>query len=357
MRIVIDARAYFQRTGIARYTRGLVHALTTAGDGHEFVVLISNQHRPDEIALPAGARAVVSDAEWLGGEAEQRALAAEARRWRADLLHAIFPPLAAADIPTVVTVFDVTPLTHPELHQPVVRDAFARAWQAFGTSRPRIAAVSQATRAAVLAVGSPDPDPAVIGIGLSPPFDAPPPADTLAAPRDGALFVGTLEPRKNAPLVLDAIARLHRRGRPVPLTLIGKTGWGDQAWQDRLASLPRVSAPGFVDDDDLLACYRRAAVLLCPSTVEGFGLPILEGMAQGVLPLVARTPALTELVDDDRLALDLDADAFADAVEWWLAHPDARAAAVTRLAQRARDFTWHAVADEWLTLYGSLVCA
>ncbi len=351
MRIVIDARAYFQRTGIARYTRGLVHALAASGTGHEFVVLISNHHRPEEIALPPCARVIVSAAEWLAGEGERQVLESEVRQWRADLFHAIFPPIGLTGIPTVLTVFDVTPLTHPDLHQPIVRDAFAHAWRSLDRGRPRLVAVSRATRDAMLAAGSPDADTAVIGIGLSAPFDAMRSGDF--ADRRGVLFVGTLEPRKNAALVLDVARRLQARGNLVPFTIAGKTGWGDHAWQEQLREVPHVSVRGFVTDEELLDLYRQAAILVCPSTVEGFGLPVLEAMAQGALPLVTRTPALEELVEDPRLALDFAPASFADAIEWWLSHPGEMAEASAGLRRRANTFTWPAVAHRWVALYES----
>ena len=49
MRIVFDARSYFMRTGIARYTRGLAHALAASPGRHEWLFLISDHHQPDEI--------------------------------------------------------------------------------------------------------------------------------------------------------------------------------------------------------------------------------------------------------------------------------------------------------------------
>jgi len=51
MRIAFDARSYFMRTGIARYTRGLVHALAAAPGRHQFLFLISDRHTPDEVVL------------------------------------------------------------------------------------------------------------------------------------------------------------------------------------------------------------------------------------------------------------------------------------------------------------------
>ena len=206
MRIAIDARAYFQRTGIARYTRGLVSALASQPAVHEFLLLISDHHRPDELSLPPHVTVQVSHAPWLGADEERRVLRQEAGAWGADLFHAIFPPIAFDDLPSIVTIFDVTPLTHPHLHQEVVRHAFSRAWDHLRGTNARLAAVSNATRAAILASGTPDPNPLVIGIGVSPPFDRR--ADEPSSARHGVLFVGTLEPRKNAPLVVDAVRLL-----------------------------------------------------------------------------------------------------------------------------------------------------
>src|SRR5688572_7335655 len=95
MRIAIDARAYFQRTGIARYTRELVHAVIDASPRDEFLLLISDRHQPKEVPVRGGRVEVrVSKAAWLGGQAERQQIEREVRGWRADLFHSIFPPLA-----------------------------------------------------------------------------------------------------------------------------------------------------------------------------------------------------------------------------------------------------------------------
>jgi len=354
MRIAIDARAYFQRTGIARYTRGLVSALADRGQAHEFLLLISDHHRPEEIALPAHMTAQVSRAPWLGGDDERRTLEAEAMAWDADIFHAIFPPVGLEHVRSVATIFDLTPLTHPELHQDIVRTTFTRAWAHAQATDTRLVAVSQATRRAILEMDAADPDPAVIGIGLSPPFDGPRAPDGA---RSGVLFVGTLEPRKNARLVLQAISRLRQQGLDVPLTIVGKSGWGDQEWQEEIGQCPSAQRVGYISDEELLARYRQAALLVCPSEVEGFGLPVLESMAQGVVPIVSRTPALMELVDDPRFTVDTDAVAIAHAIAGWMSNEPARAAASRELQARARGYSWSCVADAWVKLYSELASA
>jgi glycosyltransferase involved in cell wall biosynthesis len=349
MKVAIDARAYFQRTGIARYTRGLVHALDACDGPHDYCLLLSNQHRPEELALGPRMVARVSRAEWLAPDQAQR-LDDDATAWGADLLHAIFPPLVAPTVPTVVTLFDVTPLTRPHLHQRVVRDAFARGWAQVVQAGAPVVAVSAATRAAAIALGATATQVAVIGIGLSAPFDTP--AKATTGPRSGVLCVGTLEPRKNLPLLLDALTRLATDGRAATtLTVVGKQGWGDADTAQRAARLPWVTLAGFVSDDALLRLYRGAAILACPSMEEGFGLPVLEAMAQGALPLVSRDPALAELVDDPTLTVPADATAWAGAIALLLDDETARARQCARLMNAARQRTWAAVAHGWIEQY------
>ena len=79
MRIVFDARSYFMRTGIARYTRGLAHALAASPGRHQWLFLISDHHQPDEIEFGSSAVEVrQSHAPWLGGAFEREALVREA---------------------------------------------------------------------------------------------------------------------------------------------------------------------------------------------------------------------------------------------------------------------------------------
>jgi glycosyltransferase involved in cell wall biosynthesis len=350
MKVAIDARAYFQRTGIGRYTRGLVKALAARPGRHEFLILLSNQHRPDELALGPHATAQCSGAEWLSAD-DAQVLERQARAWGADLLHAVFPPLAAPSLPTVVTLFDVTPVSLPQMHQHVVREAFERGWKDLVRRATPLVAVSNATRTAAIAAGASPSQVSVIGIGLSAPFDARPPAGAAAQARSGVLCVGTLEPRKNVPLVVEAVLALAERGIATTLTVVGKTGWGDVPIAAQATASGRVHLTGFVTDVELLALYRGAAILACPSTEEGFGLPVLEAMAQGALPLVSRASALRETVGHDALVVDNSRDAWAEALAYWLARPAERSVMTDALVEAAQGRRWDAIADAWAARY------
>lgn len=351
MRIAIDARAYFQRTGIARYTRGLVHALVEQNTRDDYLLLISNHHRAEEVSIrDPRVTVLVSDAPWLGGRDERQQLAREVRRWHADLFHALFPPMALSGIPSLVTLFDVTPLSHPQFHQPAIVRAFrAAARQAL----PRAARILPISRATAEQLWLREPATRrrtrVVGAGLPQALLRKPPT----ARRGGVLFVGTVEPRKNVPLVVQAARRLAERGYRGTVTIAGRSGWGGYDVARDLRGVPRTRYLGYVDDTRLRALYRRAAIFLYPSAVEGFGLPVLEAMAQGALPLISADPALQEVVRDRSLVIDpADPDHVANAILHWSANAGRRQRKAAKLARRARTFTWSRVARDVARVYG-----
>lgn len=110
------------------------------------------------------------------------------------------------------------------------------------------------------------------------------------------LNVGTLEPRKNLPRLLEAFRLLKDRHRiPHKLVVAGPRGWKDEeVFQSvrRLNLTDAVVLTGFVSDDTLNLLYNHAALLVYPSLYEGFGLPPLEAMAAGCPVAVSRTSSL-----------------------------------------------------------------
>jgi len=112
---------------------------------------------------------------------------------------------------------------------------------------------------------------------------------TYGLPDEHLLFVGTLEPRKNLRRLVDA----HRQLPDAPpLAIVGAAGWGDG---DDVGELDasRVRFLGFVPAADLGPLYASASVLCYPSLREGYGLPVLEAMAQGT-PVVTSRGTSTE---------------------------------------------------------------
>jgi O-antigen biosynthesis alpha-1,3-mannosyltransferase len=168
------------------------------------------------------------------------------------------------------------------------------------------------------------------------------------------LFVGTLEPRKNLPRLLEAMTRLPHDD--VALAVAGPVGWGDalgKAEEPARKLGDRLKLLGFVAPDDLAPLNKGAAVVCYPSLWEGYGLPVAEALAQGAPVVTSAGTATEELVTGGAgVAVDpYDPDAIAGAVARVLDDFDhaeqLRQAALERAAER----TWAATAAQTIAAY------
>jgi alpha-1,3-rhamnosyl/mannosyltransferase len=147
-------------------------------------------------------------------------------------------------------------------------------------------------------------------------FSQPPGPPPLEPPY--LLCVGTPEPRKNLPALLEAFDQVRRAGRRVRLALVGADGWGDV----RVGSTEGVVAFGRVDDAELRDLYAHAEALVLPSLWEGFGLPVGEALAAGTRVACSDLPALREVAGEDATYFDpSDPAAIADGILRSLAAP------------------------------------
>jgi glycosyltransferase involved in cell wall biosynthesis len=167
------------------------------------------------------------------------------------------------------------------------------------------------------------------------------------------LHVGTIEPRKNLPLLFEAAAQIKEH-----IVVAGKLGWLTDPILAKVKELgveDRVTFTGFIADDDLPALIAAATVLAMPSKYEGFGLPILEALACGTpvvasnaasLPEVGGNAVLYAWHDDVRSWIRLLTLALDDAeLRGWLRERGLRQAAKFRWADMARQTlqVYHAV--------------
>jgi glycosyltransferase involved in cell wall biosynthesis len=253
----------------------------------------------------------------------------------------------------VVTVHDAVPWTHPETLTPHGvrwhRDMGRRAVRtADAVLVPTTAVGRELTRQLPAAPLH------VVGEGVAPSIAIPPPdaderARRLGLPDRFALCVGTLEPRKGLDVAVQAIADPAWPG--LPLLIVGPTGWGDVRIPDGAARLL-----GRLSDHDLATVLHRATVLLAPSRDEGFGLPVLEGMAHGVPAVVSDIPALVEVGRDGVLPVPVgDPAALAAATARLVTDDTLHARLATAGRARAADFSWAAAARTCWQIYRELV--
>lgn len=219
---------------------------------------------------------------------------------------------AKADGARVVPViYDLLTWSHPQFFAPLFCAQFKRWLIEMIPLSDAFVCISHATADALrefaAAEGLADALPPIgvfpLGTKLTP-ATAEPRADvaTVFAKAAPFLMVGTIEPRKNHAFVLDAFERFWASGGTAALVVIGRRGWQCEATLRRFAALAAAGKPfihiGDATDADLQHAYRHARCLIFPSVAEGFGLPIVEALAQGLPAIASDIPVHREVGGD-----------------------------------------------------------
>jgi glycosyltransferase involved in cell wall biosynthesis len=353
------------RGGVGRSVDELVPALLRAGADLTVVC------RPRDVALfaGAGARTIAAPAT-DGGVAkrmlwEQFVLPRIARRARADVIHSVhytFPLLTRRR--RTVSVYDLTFFSHPELHSRV-KVHFFRAWirltKRFGAV---VVSPSRATADEYLAeTGAETSNVFVAWLGFDGKRFHRPTEHEVAEFREALgspperwiAFLGTLEPRKNVPALIDAYREVAAKREAAPaLLLAGGRGWDDAvdpAIDRAIAEGHDVRRLGYIDLDNLSAFLGAAEVVAYPSLGEGFGLPVLEAMATGACVLTTRELSLPEVGGDAVAYTDTAIPGITAALDELLGDPGRRAELGRRAVERAASFTWDACAATHVAAY------
>ena len=259
---------------------------------------------------------------------------------------------------SVVTICDLFFLDHPEATTREIRRDYAKLVRSHVNRADAIVAISDTTARDVVNKLDVSPERVhVIHAGLDERFLA-----THNSPNgheNYLLTVATLEPRKNLPVLLEAISVLKKRGWEGQLRIAGGFGLDTPRVDETIARLGLsgvVEKLGYVDGATLPSLYRGARAVVMPSLWEGFGLPLLEAMASEV-PLVASDIAVHHEVAGEAavFAEPRDANAFADAIEKLEGDEGLRAKLVASGRERVSRFSWDASAHKALELYLELV--
>jgi glycosyltransferase involved in cell wall biosynthesis len=225
----------------------------------------------------------------------------------------LLPRLHAEGVSSMVLVHDVMPIVHPEWFDPRHIAVFESWIQSHIRWSSRFLTNSECTardlRSVALKFGRTEAlDVVVIPLGADYQVAASIPVALPEQVGRFLLVVGTLEPRKNQKLVLDAFDQLSEEFPDLSLVLVGKEGWMVDSLVARIRSHPeferRVCWFGGIEDAELSWLYENAFLSINPSLYEGLGVPVLESLAHGCATVASTGGALpeagagfTELID------------------------------------------------------------
>ena len=337
--------ALTQRAGIARYVRGITEAL---------------------VKLEPQALGTYSHS-WTTPGAQPFGVAhagspASARAWRlrlmiGHLLHLTvlpgldhFEKFHATDLAfpfaprdrVVVTVHDLTAMTHPAMHSPLTR-VFIRFMLAhLKTRQHRIIAVSHRTAHDLATHAGIEPSRiTVIHPGVAEVFHQIPDTERTRTVLSKyglspafVLAVGTLEPRKNLRRLIAAFEEIAKPSET--LVIVGGKGWGSEAGLDvQYRNSSQIRVIGFVPDADLVCLYHACQVFVMPSLYEGFGSPIAEALACGANIICSSECGVVEVLPTSATVVNpLDTEGMAVAIRTRLDHPK------NEYEARSRSQTW-----------------
>lgn len=170
--------------------------------------------------------------------------------------------------------------------------------------------------------------------------------EKYSLPKQFILFVGTLQPRKNIPLLIRAFSEVTKRIPGIELVIVGNRQGHhfDRAIESTLKELhlsTQVHFPGYIAEEDLPGVMRHASLFVFPSFYEGFGIPLLEAMSQNVPVACSDIPCLREVAGDAAQYFDpMSVASCQEKLYTLLIQKELRESAVTLGKSRSDFFSW-----------------
>lgn len=262
-------------------------------------------------------------------------------------------------IPRVMSVMDLSYIAYPELfgakdlHQLVYWTRYAAA------HAKKIFTISKFSRDAIMKEYGRKPEDVVVTYpGLT--MESKVKSLKSKVTDNYILSVGTLQPRKNFVRLIEAFAAVKKDHPELELVIVGKKGW----LYEEILNAPKtfgvdksVRFLNFVKDEDLPTLFGNAVCLALPSLYEGFGLPVLEALASGVIVVTSNVSSLPEVAGSagiyvDPMSVTSIAKGLTQAIGEYGTEKGAKRIALGK--KIAKQFSWEKAARETLTVLENL---
>ena len=362
--IVIDFRTATPHfPGIGRYTLHLVRALKSLSPQLDLRILKnqssslppSSIHQSGRIECPPSALSL----------SQQWVIPPLLRQTRADLYHSPYYLMPyRPGLPTIVTVYDLIPVLYPQFFNLFQRRIFRWAHVLASKVARRVIAISETTKADLIAKLGIDPGKiVVVPLAVDGHFRPCLPEEifrvrqNLSLPEKYLLCLGTNKPHKNLETLIRAFAQIAKKSAYGEMKLVIAGPWDDRYPQpkrvvERLGLKNRVLFVDRVEEADLPALYGGAALFAFPSLYEGFGLPVLEAMACGTPVVCSHISTLSQLAEEAAIFVNPgNPEDLGSAMDRVLRGPALQQRMRQRGLQRASGYTWERTARETLAVY------
>jgi glycosyltransferase involved in cell wall biosynthesis len=361
--ITIDAR--WLQGGIGTYTEHLLEGLSKSRNGFEVEAITRPEHA-DTVSQWCSKMQIIDAPIYTF--AEQFAVPWAANG--ADLLH-----VPHYNVPLfhrgqlLVSILDVIHLTDPAYKHNLAIQLYARPMLFLAARKAsHIVTISEYSKSQIIEhLGVPEEKVTAISCGVNGQFRCDDRAEaarlvleTLQVPTPYILYVGNLKPHKNVPTLLRAFALLQRRKEiPHRLVILGNDRRGAAVLSDECERLKIHESTTFIPQVPrvvLPKLYAAASVLVMPSRVEGFGLPVLEAMAAGTPVICSRAASFPEVAGDAAVYFDLaSSEELASAILNLLNSPDLQASLREKGLQRTKMLTWQSAVQKHVEVYERLL--
>ena len=272
-----------------------------------------------------------------------------------DLVHSSGGAIPPTKLPFVSTIFDLSWRHNPSWF-PSRGRRFAEQWLDKSLKADLIICPSETTRLDLIGAGFDSRKIRVIQLGVRQQKVENTSVETLRRTyglREGfVLWVGTIEPRKNLPVLVEAVSKIPK----LDLVIVGPSGWNTDIESVIRPIKERVRLIGKVDEKTKHEWLKAADVFCFPSLLEGFGLPVVEAMSHGTPVVTSATTSTAEVVGDSGLLIDPEnSDEIAEAISRILENRDLAQTLSEKGKERSKKFSWENAAQQTISAYKEVV--